>query len=142
MAGAVLVIAAMECGAQPAIAGRASGFNSVEYFPPPNQTRVKSRMSGAEAQPLAGGLLVIKQLKLETYSTNDSPQVVVEAPECVYDTTRGAASSAGHLRMQNGSGKIHVEGDGFLWRQSDNSLTISNNVYTLIKTSGWTLTMP
>ena len=99
-------------------------------------------MSGAEAQPLAGSLLAIKQLKMETFGTNGSPQVVVEAPECVYDTSLGVANSAGHLRLQNGDGKLRTEGDGFLWRQSDNSLTISNNVFTLIKTSGWTLTMP
>jgi len=142
LAGAVLFFAAMESGAQPAIVGPASGFNSVGYYAPPNETRVKSRMSCAEAQPLAGGLLAVKQLKMETFSTNGSPQVVVEAPECVYDTSLGVANSAGHLQLQNGDGKIRTEGDGFLWRQSDNSLTISNNVYTLIKTSGWTLTMP
>ena len=124
----------MESDAQPTIGGRASGFNSVEYYAPPDQTRVKSRMSGAEAQPLTGGLLVIKQLKMETYGTNGSPQVVVEAPECIYDTSRGMANSAGHLQLRNGDGKIRIEGDGFLWRQNDSFLTLSNNVHMEIET--------
>jgi hypothetical protein len=135
---AVLFFAAMDNRAQQT----PGGFTSVEYFPQPNQTRMKSRLSGAETQPLPGGLLVIKQFKLETFNTNGSPQAVVEAPECVYDTLHNTASSAGHLRLQSGNGKIRTEGDGFLWRQDDYFLNISNHVYTVIKTSVWKPTKP
>ena len=110
------------------------GFTSVEYFAQPNQTQIKSRLSGAEAQPLPGGLLVIKQLKLETFNTNGSPQAIVKAPECVYDTQHNTANSAGHLLLQSGDGKIRTEGDGFLWRQDDSFLTISNHVHIMIET--------
>ena len=44
------------------------------------------------------------------------------------------ANSAGHLQLNLNGDRIHIEGDGFSWRQSDNSLVISNNVYTVIKT--------
>lgn len=128
---AILFFAAMENRAQQT----PGGFTSVEYFPQPNQTRMKSRLAGAEAQPLPGGLLVIKQLKLETFTTNGSPQAVVEAPECIYDTVHDMANSAGHLQLQSGDGKIRTEGDGFLWRQDDSFLTISNNVRTAIENS-------
>ncbi len=119
--------------AQPALTGRATGFNSVEYYAAPNPQQIKTRMSGAEAQPLAGGLLVIRRLQLETFNTNGVLLAVVEAPECVYDTTRGIASSAGPLTVQTGNGKIRLEGVGFLWRQSDSFLTISNHVRTTIE---------
>ena len=141
IAGAVLFLAATDGDPQMASVAP-NGFTSVEYYAQPNQTRVKSRMSGAEAQPLAGGQLAVKQLKLETFSTNGSPQVVVEAPECVYDMVNRTANSAGHLQLQNGDGKLRVEGDGFLWRQDDSSLTLSNNVYSAIKTSVWKLNLP
>jgi hypothetical protein len=95
---------------------------------------MKSRLSGAEAQPLPGGLLVIKLFKLETFNTNGSPQVVVEAPECVYDTANNTANSPGHLQLRSSDGKIRTEGDGFLWRQDDSFLTISNHVRTVIET--------
>jgi hypothetical protein len=134
IAGVILFLAATDNEAQTAIKGHASGFTSLEYYAPPNQTRVKSRMSGAEAQPLTGGLLEVKQLKLETFSTNGSPQVVVEAPECVYDMVNRTANSAGHLQLVSGDGKLRVEGDGFLWRQDDSSLTISNHVHMVIET--------
>jgi hypothetical protein len=121
--------------AQQSAAGHASDFSSVEYFEPPHQTLMKSRLSGAEAQPQAGGLLVIKQLKLEMFDTNGTVEMVVKAPDCVYDTMYGVASSPGHLRLETGDGNSHVEGDGFLWRQTNSFLTISNNVHTVIETA-------
>ncbi len=130
IAGAILFFAAMENRAQQT----PGGFTSVEYFPQPDQTRMKSRLTGTEAQPLPGGLLVIKQLKLETFTTNSRPQAVIEAPECVYDTLHNTTSSGGHLQLQSGDGKVRIEGDGFLWRQDDSFLTISNHVHTVIET--------
>ena len=121
-------------------------FTMVEYYDTPsNQTQMKSRLSGAEAQPLPGGLLVVKQLVLETFNPDGSTQAVVGAPECIYDMhdmQNRTANSAGHLRLQSGDGKISTEGDGFLWRQDDSFLTISNHVYTLIKTSALKPTKP
>ena len=113
--------------------GHASDFTSVEYYPAPNQQQMKSRLSGAEAQPLAGGLLAIKQLKLETFGPDGKSEIVVNAPECVYDQLSGTASSAGRLQVQYEEGKIRVEGEGFLWRQSDSFLTISNRVSTVLQ---------
>ena len=133
-----VVAALLICGArglaQPGVTSHARGFSSVEYYPVPLQQQMKSRLSGAEAQPMPGGLLIIKQLKLELFNTNGAPQAVVQAPECVYDTQNYTASSAGHLQLQSGDGKIRTEGDGFLWRQEDSFLTISNHVHTVIIT--------
>ena len=36
-------------------------------------------------------------------------------------------------KLQTGDGKFRVEGDGFLWRQNDSFLTISNHVHTVIE---------
>ena len=119
--------------AQQNVAGHADNFSSVEYFEPPHQQQMKSRLSGAEARPQAGGLLVITELKLEIFDTNGAPEVVIKAPHCVYDTQKGLANSPGHLWLETGDGDSHVEGDGFLWRQSSSFLTISNNVRTVIE---------
>ncbi|MGA2802002.1 MAG: hypothetical protein ABSE97_06510 [Verrucomicrobiota bacterium] len=121
--------------AQQNASGHASDFTSVEYYEPPHQQQVKSRLSGAEASPQPGGLLVIKQLKVETFDLNGKLEVVVDAPECVYDTLKGVATSPGQLQVRTGDGKFRVEGEGFLWRQSDSFLTISNRVRTVIEVS-------
>ena len=112
----------------------ASNFTSVEYYGPTNQQQqIKSILSGAEALPQPGGLLIIKQLKLEMFSPDGRLEWVVNAPECVYDTFKGVANSPGHLEVRTGDGKIRTDGDGFLWRQSEQKLNISNNVCTVIE---------
>jgi hypothetical protein len=111
----------------------ANNFTSTEYYEPPHQQRIKSILSGAEALPQLGGLLIIKQLKLETFNLDGKLEWVVNAPECVYDPFKGVANSPGHLEVRTGDGKFRVEGEGFLWRQSNSFLTISNNVRTVIE---------
>ena len=121
--------------AQPGVTSHARGFTSVEYYPMPLQQQMKSRLSGAEAQPMPGGLLIIKQLKLETFDTNGTPQAVLESPDCTYDTQNDTASSAAHLRARSGDGKIRTEGDGFLWQRTNSVFIISNHVHTVIESS-------
>lgn len=130
---AILFFAVTKNRAQPAPSGHASDFTSVQYFDPPDQHTVKTRISGAEAQPLAGGLLAIKQLKLEDFGMDGKTEYIADAPDCIYDTLNGTANSAGALHVQSGDGKIRVEGEGFLWRQNAQSLTISNRVHTILE---------
>jgi hypothetical protein len=109
----------------------ATDFTTTEYFP--DQKHVKTILSGAEAIPRTGGLLIIKQLKLQKFNADGKLECVVTAPECIYDTTGYTASSAGPLRLENGDGKFQVAGEGFLWRQTNSFLTISNQVLTRIE---------
>ena len=119
--------------AQPNGLQHANNFTSTEYYGSTNQQQIKSILSGAEALPQPGGLLIIKQLKLEMFYPDGRLEWVVNAPECVYDTFKGVANSPGHLQVRTGDGKFRVEGEGFLWRQSDYFLTISNNVRTVVE---------
>jgi len=116
--------------------GHATDFTSNQYFEPPNERLVKMKLSGAEALPLPGGLLDIRQLRVETFALDGQTQVIVRAPQCNYSPFDGVANSAGHMELQSGDGKIHVQGEGFLWRQTSSSLTISNHVHTLIDMPG------
>jgi len=118
----------------------ANNFLSTEYYGPTNQQQIKSILSGAEALPQPGGLLIIKQLKLEMFNPDGKLEWVVNAPECVYDTFKGVASSPGHLEVRSGDGKFRTDGEGFLWRQSEQKLNISNNVCTVIE-NGATITI-
>ena len=133
--GGVLALGALVVAgrAQQVTKGHASDFTSVEYFAPPHQQMIRSRLSGRDAQPEPGGLLVITQLRLETFDTNGEPGLIVKAPHCIYDTLHGVARSSGHLRLETADGSSHVDGDGFLWRQMDSFLTISNHVRTVIE---------
>jgi hypothetical protein len=134
IAGAALLFAAVPGGqAQQNGPRHASDFTSTEYYEPPHQQKIKSILSGAEALPQPGGRLIVKQLKLETFNLDGKLEISIMAPECIYDTFKGVANSPGHLQVQTGDGRLRVEGDGFLWRQSDQFLTISNNVRTVLE---------
>ena len=124
---------AVTAGVRAQQSGHATDFTTTEYFPAPNQQQIKSILSGAEAQPQPGGLLIIRQLQLKTFDLNGRLNIIVTAPECIYDTLGGTASSGGPLQLQNGDGTFHVAGEGFLWRQSNQFLTISNQVRTRIE---------
>jgi len=130
---AALLLTAMENEGQPAPAINSTDFNSVEYFSDaPHQQEIKRWLSGAEAQSLPGGLLLLKQVKIETFSENGKLQLVAKAPQCIYDPINGIASSPGEVHMETGDGQLQIDGKGFLWRQSGGFLTISNQVQTVI----------
>ncbi len=139
LAAMFLFIATVSNHAQPSIIGHASNFTSNMYFEPPNERQVKLRLSGAEALPLPGGLLDVRQLKIEKFGTTGKLEATVLAPQCTLAPLDGIASSAGPLELVTGDGKFHVTGEGFLWRQEGSSLTISNKVRTVIQISNFKL---
>lgn len=108
-------------------------FTVPEYFDPPHETQLKSLLQGAEAEPLSNGLIFIRQLKLQTFDEKGAGQMVVHAPRCVFDTTRRTVSSAGPLEVESDDGKLHLQGQGFLWCQTNLDLIISNTVHTTIR---------
>ncbi len=129
-------------GADTPLLGHSKGFDSKQYFEPPNQQQVKVRLSGTSATPTKDNRgMVITDLRIERFKINGEIEAIVTAPECLYSFD-GLANSAGHLEFQSGDGKMKTSGDGFLWRQSDNSLTISNNVHTVIRMKTFKLTTP
>jgi len=130
-AGGIL-LAAVTARPQTQPLGHATDFTSESYFEAPHERQIKMRLSGAEALPLPGGLLDVRQLRVETFGEDGKPEMVVRAPQCTYAPLDGVANSAGRMEMQSGDGKFRVEGEGFLWRQGASSLTISNRVRTTI----------
>ena len=113
----------------------ATDFTQEQYYEQPNGQQVKMRLSGAAAAPLPGGLLDVKELKVELFSTNGLLQAVAQAPQCTYAPLDNWASSAWRLEVWSADGKYRIEGEGFLLRQTNSSLTISisNHVHTVIE---------
>jgi hypothetical protein len=128
-----ILLASPRVGAQAIpISGSASDFNSVEYYKPPNQQDIEALFSGTEADPLPGGLLLIKQVKIEKFDLTGKLLLVAEAPDCVYDPVNAVANSPGEVHLRSGDGQLKIDGEGFLWRQNDSMFTISNQVNTVI----------
>ena len=124
---------AADARAQLPSVGYVTNFSSVTYFEPPNDERIQMRLSGAEASSLPDTLVELKKMKVEKFRTDGKLEAVVEAPQCIYAPFKGVANSAGHLQLKSGDGNFRVEGDGFLWLQNEQLLTISNHVHTVIE---------
>lgn len=114
---------------------QASGFSASGYYPEPNHTRMKFRIRGDQGSPESENRFRVTQLRLETFRVSGEAEMVIAAPDCVYDPAKRTASSPGHLKVETGDGRFSVEGEGFLWQGLDSTLTISNQVRSVIHRS-------
>ena len=131
-----LAVAGSVLNAQPdKMAARSvvKGFTVPEYFDPPHETQIKSLLEGAEARPEPGGLIFITDLKMQTFNEQGERQMVVNAPECIYDSSQRTVGSSGKLQVQMADEKLLLAGEGFLWQQTNSNLIISNRVSTIIR---------
>ena len=112
-----------------------SRFSAPEWYPPPNQDRKKSLLSGQEGVPQPDGSIRFKMLKIETFRLNGEKELIAEAPECFYFPSTKQVSSSGLLQVRNGDNTFFIEGSGFLFVQTNTSLVISNNVHTILHQS-------
>lgn len=137
LAGVGLTLA-VTFAAPPVLLGTVKNFVVPEYFDPPHQTQLKTLVYGAVAEPDGPGRIRIKKLRIETFRENGEPELSVEAPECLYLLEAREATSTSELTAQSGDGQLRLTGTGFLFRQTNLSLTISNNVRTVIRNLGQT----
>lgn len=124
---------AISLRAQPAQIGVGSNFNLTDYYPFPNQRQMKFKLTGTEARPLPGDQVLIKNMKLQSFRPNGEREIVIEAPECLYDRPARQAGSPGPLQVQSGDGRFRIAGEGFAWRQDAKSLIISNHIHATIQ---------
>ncbi len=113
--------------------GELKGFKVGDPHDPPHQSQMRWLLEGATAQPQPGGRALLTDAKLQTFRETGEGQMVVETPQCFYDSGRQTVSSPGPLRLQTADGKFSIEGLGFLWQQTDASLIISNSVHTTVQ---------
>jgi lipopolysaccharide export system protein LptA len=123
--------------AQPKVtpAIQATGFTFSGYHPEPNHTRMKFQITGAQGQPEPGNRFRLTQVRVESFRVSGEREMVITAPDCLYDPAKRTASSPGQLKVQTGDERFSVEGQGFLWQGNDSTLAISNQVQSVIHRS-------
>ncbi len=114
---------------QPVVGGR--GFKFTEYYPP-QETQLKSLLECGQAQLQPDGRYLITGAKYQTFHETGKGELTVEAPQCVFDSGQRSISSPGSLRVQTADGKFAIEGEGFLWQQTNSTLLVSNRVHTTL----------
>jgi lipopolysaccharide export system protein LptA len=110
-----------------------NNFSASDPFPAPNHTQMRYVLTGAEGRPQSDGRILLTKVKFETFRVNGEREMIVEAPECIFDDKARTAGSAGKLFLQSGDGKLRVEGDGFGCQLAGKTLVISNHVQAVIQ---------
>ncbi len=109
------------------------GFQTADFFDPPNETRMKSLLKGARARPLDNDRVLVSDVELVTFQKSGERDLIIRAPECDYNQRTDTATSAGPLHVQTADGRFSIEGEGFLWEKTNSFLRISNRVHTVIQ---------
>ena len=104
----------------------------------PNKVRAVIRIRGATAK--LTGQVPVEEFHREVYSLDGRTNLLISATNCVFDMRNHAAFSSDRVRVVSGDGRLLIEGLGFIWRQTNNTLVISNQVHTRLM--GGTLTVP
>ena len=111
-----------------------SNFNAFpDWYEPPHGSQAKSQIQGSHAEPLPGRRYDVKAARLTTFKQDGSREVLIAAPECIYDEGSRSAGSGGPVQMHTADGKFQIQGEGFLWQQTNYSVFISNEVHTIIQ---------
>ena len=126
-----LILFASPGHTQPVGVGPGQGLKFTEYYSS-RPTQLKSVLECARAQPQPKGLYLVTDAKWRNYRENGEGGMTAAAPECVYDSTRRLISSSGPLHVQVAEGKFSIEGEGFLFQQTNSTLWVSNRVHTIL----------
>jgi len=98
---------------------------------------LKAIFASQSVQPLSGPNLLAQQFRMRTIKDGDEKktEMVIEAPECIYNTDSHVASSPGALSVYNAETNFLIQGVGFLSVLNTNNaqLTISNQVQTFLR---------
>ena len=109
---------------------------SYPYFVTAGQgktNRLKTLVTGAEAQPRLSGQVSIKELKIENYRDDGQVDLVIRTSECLFEITTRTAWSTNRLEVVSGNGQYTIQGQGFYWQQTNNLLIISNRTETTLR---------
>lgn len=96
----------------------------------------KSVLRGKDVKPAGKGLVEITGMQAETYRGQEK-DLVVEAPQCLFDSKSNTATSPGDLSIRTADERFSIQGRGFHWQlgdsRSNSKLAISNAVHSLVR---------
>lgn len=72
-------------------------------------------------------------VRLEIFGDEGKTNLIVISSNCLYNTDTKGVASPERLQATAGDGRFSIEGEGFEWRRTNASLTISNQVHATIR---------
>ncbi len=98
--------------------------------------RLRSLLMGDSMEAKGPGLMVVRGVRLETYVYDGEQRIVdliVEAPECLFDLRNRVVSSSGPVKATRSDGGLRLNGVGFEWKQRVSKLVVHSNVRTVLR---------
>lgn len=128
----VFVLLASHAAAQVSMTGRGKNF----VAPVTDAEGKRSVLRGKDVKPAGRGLVEITGMQAETFRGPEK-DLIIEAPQCVFDTRSNVATSPGRLTIRTADGRFSIEGESFQWQLGDSRLSsrlvISNKVHSLVR---------
>ncbi|MBI4328039.1 MAG: hypothetical protein HY674_22640, partial [Chloroflexi bacterium] len=93
----------------------------------------KSILRGQDARQVAKGVFEVTKPRLEMYRSDEQLDMVIEAPQCLFESQSKIASSTQKISVRTADEKFSIEGEGFQWNPGDSHLLISNQVHAVIR---------
>lgn len=128
VAAAGLLAAGLAVVAQPMGLFKGTNITWPEFYDPPNQNQMKSLLTSARVEPLGNGSFLLHAARLETFGTNGAREMTITTPGCVYDMAQGTVSSSEPIQVRSDDGRLRSDGKGFVWRQRERTLIITNHI--------------
>lgn len=113
-------------------------FKIVDYFSREEMQRgqtnqVKNLFTGAEAQQRPGGLVLVRQMRIDNFRPDGGTNFIVRMPECIFDYVDRTAQSTGRIEVASGDRQFLISGrEGFSCRLTNTLIILSNRVRTEI----------
>ena len=130
-----LTLLAWSSLAQAPVVGRGKNF----VAPVTDAQGHKSILRGESVKPVGKGLVEMTKMQAETFR-GQVKDMIVTAPQCVFDTKANVATSPGTLSIRKADDSFSIQGEGFQWQLGDSGansrLMISNRVHSLVRKSG------
>ena len=92
----------------------------------------RSVLKGQDARPLGDRVYEITSPRVTMFKPDDTLELVIEAPICLFDQTRNVAYSDSSLSLKTADGKFSIQGVGWIWRPEESRLVISNQVVSFV----------
>ena len=98
--------------------------------------RLRSLLMGDSMVAKEPGVMLVRGVRLETYAYDGEQRIVdlvVEAPECIFNLRTRVVSSTGPMKAARADGGLRLNGVGFEWKQKVSKLVVHNNVRTVLR---------
>lgn len=113
-----------------AAVGQGSGVNYPFYS---KDGRLEANLRGASVVPIGNNQLHFRHLHIETFNEDGTPNLIGDAPDCIYSLATKTVTSTNELTVVQSSGAYRVTGVGFQWEQVTGRLVISNQSHTVFR---------